>query len=100
MINFNITAEIFFLIADIMEEIGKLSEFSKGLDNFPKLKKEMLIKSVCATLCFDDIVGSAVTLRTDAQEEEDEPKVKPEPSADVKESGAKRPTFTLSDLKF
>lgn len=58
MINFNITAEMFFLIADIMEEIGKLSEFSKSLDNFPKLKKEMLIKSVCATLCFDDIVVS------------------------------------------
>lgn len=58
MINFNITAEMFFLIADIMEEIGKLSEFSKSLDNFPKLKKEMLIKSLCATLCFDDIVVS------------------------------------------
>ena len=58
MINFNITAEMFFLIADIMEEIGKLSEFSKGLDNFPKLKKEMIIKSVSATLCFDDIVVS------------------------------------------
>ena len=55
MLEFNITLKMFDLVVDIMESIGTLSNFNKGLDNFPRLKKEMLIKSVCAMLNLDDI---------------------------------------------
>lgn len=55
MLEFNITLKMFDLVVDIIESIGALSNFNKGLDNFPRLKKEMLIKSVCAMLNLDDI---------------------------------------------
>ena len=54
--------------------------------------------------CFDDIVGTAVTLKTKADEIDEADVIDEEKINDVNDNvgdnKAKRPAFTLSDLKF